>query len=375
MSERRLYGEASFGLISKFWSINWIYVLLLCALATVGYAALYSAAGGAAEPYAAKHGLRFAFGLMLMLGIALVDIRIIARLSWVFYAVAIALLVGVLRFGHIGKGAQRWIEIGGFQLQPSELAKIALVLALAHWFHRATWERVGNPLFLIPPLIAVLIPVGLILKQPNLGTAVVTALVGGAVFFAAGVRWWKFLLVLAPIPFAVKYAYEHLHGYQRARIDIFLNPESDPLGTGYNIIQSKIAVGSGSLFGKGWHHGTQSRLEFLPEHTTDFIFAVFSEEFGLLGVALLLALYLFIIGRGLWIAANARDTYSRLLAGSISMSFFVYVMVNGGMITGLLPVVGVPLPLISYGGTSAVSLLAGFGVLMSIHAHRKLVIS
>ncbi|MBV9786156.1 MAG: FtsW/RodA/SpoVE family cell cycle protein, partial [Acidisphaera sp.] len=195
MMERRLIRETSFGLTGKLWQISWSYVLLLCALAAVGYAALYSAAGGSPEPYATRHVLRFAFGLVLMLSIALVDIRFIAKLAWPSYVVALGLLVLVARYGHIGKGAQRWIEFGGVQIQPSEFMKIALVLALASWFHRASWERMGNPLFLIPPIIAVLVPVGLILKEPNLGTAVITAVIGGAVFLAAGVRWWKFVLL------------------------------------------------------------------------------------------------------------------------------------------------------------------------------------
>src|SRR6202012_774672 len=192
--------------------------------------------GGSPEPYASRHVLRFATGLVLMIGIALVDIRFIARLAWPSYVVALVLLVLVARFGHIGKGAQRWIEVGGLQIQPSELMKIALVLALASWFHRASWERIGNPVFLLVPLFTILVPVVLIIEEPNLGTAVITALLGASMLFAAGVRWWKFLLVAVPVPFAARIAYSHLHGYQRARIDTFLNPESDPLGAGYNII-------------------------------------------------------------------------------------------------------------------------------------------
>lgn len=370
MSERRLYGEASFGLISKFWSISWIYVVLLGCVAAVGYAALYSAAGGAAEPYAAKHGLRFAFGLMLMLGIAMIDIRIIARLSWVAYAASVGLLIAVLRVGHVGKGAQRWIELGSFQLQPSELMKIALVLALAHWFHRASWERMGNPLFLILPLIAVLIPVGLILKQPNLGTAVVTALVGGAVFFAAGVRWWKFVLVIVPIPFAVKYAYEHMHGYQRARIDTFLNPESDPLGAGYNIIQSKIALGSGGMWGKGFLQGTQGHLNFLPEKQTDFIFTMLGEEFGFVGGLFLILLLGTIILGGMAMALRCRHQFGRLVALGISVNFSLYVFANIAMVMGAIPVGGLPLPLISHGGSAMLTIMIGFGILMSAYVHR-----
>ena len=207
----------------------------------------YSAAGGSPEPYATRHIVRFAIGLLLTICIALTDIRFIARLSWVAYAGGVALLILVLKVGHVGKGAQRWLDIGGQQIQPSELMKLGLILALAAWFHRASWQKIGNPLFLLPPLVAILVPVGLILKEPNLGTATITVMLGGAMFFAAGVRWWKFVLVLLPVPFAARYGYHLLHDYQRARIDIFMNPESDPLGAGYNIIQSKIALGSGGF--------------------------------------------------------------------------------------------------------------------------------
>jgi len=368
--ERRLYGEASFGLTNKLWSINWAFVLLLCALAGVGYVALYSAAGGAVEPYAGRHALRFAFGVILMLCVALVDIRFIARLSWLAYGGAVALLIAVLRIGHVGKGAQRWLELGGLQVQPSELAKIALVLVLAHWFHRASWERVGNPFFLIPPLILVAVPAGLILKEPNLGTAVVTAIVGGSIFLAAGVRWWKFFLVVAPIPLAVQFAYTHLHGYQRARIDTFLNPESDPLGAGYNIIQSKIALGSGGMWGKGFLQGTQGHLNFLPEKQTDFIFTMLGEEFGFVGGILLITLLGAIVLSAMVIGLHCRHQFGRLVAFGIATNFFMYACVNIAMVMGAIPVGGLPLPLVSHGGSAMLTVMIGFGVLMSVHVHR-----
>jgi rod shape determining protein RodA len=370
MRDGRLWRETSFDLGSKIWQISWLYVLLLCTLAGVGYVALYSVAGGSPEPYAARHVLRFAAGLVLMLSIALVDIRFLARLAWPSYFVALALLVLVARFGHIGKGAQRWIEIGGLQIQPSELMKIALVLALASWFHRASWERIGNPLFLLPPLIAVLVPVALILKEPNLGTAAITAVLGGAVFFAAGVRWWKFVLVLLPLPFAAQIAYSHLHDYQRARIDTFLHPESDPLGAGYNIIQSKIALGSGGLLGKGFLQGTQGHLDFLPEKQTDFIFTMIAEEFGLVGSLAVMTLLGFIIIGGGLIALRCRHQFGRLVAFGLSVNFFLYVFVNIAMVMGAIPVGGVPLPLVSHGGSAMITVMIGFGVLMSVFVHR-----
>jgi rod shape determining protein RodA len=370
MSERRLIRETSFDLTGKLFRISWLYVLLLCALAGVGYAALYSAAGGDVEPYATRHAMRFAFGLVLMLCIALVDIRFLARLAWPSYLVSLALLVLVARMGHVGKGAQRWIEFGSIQLQPSEMMKITLVLALASWFHRASWERMGNPLFLIPPVIAILLPVGLILKEPNLGTAAITAMVGAAVFFAAGVRWWKFVLVALPVPFAAKFAYDHLHDYQKARIDTFANPESDPLGAGYNIIQSKIALGSGGFWGKGYLQGTQGHLNFLPEKQTDFIFTMLGEELGFVGgVALMGLLGLIVIG-GMLIGLRCRNQFGRLVALGISFNFFMYVFVNIAMVMGAIPVGGVPLPLVSHGGSAMITVMVGFGLLMSVHVHR-----
>ncbi|MGE0417452.1 MAG: rod shape-determining protein RodA [Acetobacteraceae bacterium] len=372
MMQRRLWRDRdrSFDLTGKILGINWLYVLLLCALAGVGYTALYSAAGGAQEPYAARHTLRFAFGAVLMLAIALIDIRFIARLAWPAWLVGVGLLLAVMRMGHVGKGAQRWIDLGGFQLQPSELMKIALVLALASWFHRASWERIGNPLFLIPPLLAIAVPAGLILKQPNLGTALITCMLGGAMFFAAGVRWWKFILVALPIPFAAQIAYSHLHDYQRARIDTFLHPESDPLGAGYNIIQSKIALGSGGMWGKGLLQGTQGNLDFLPEKQTDFIFSIIGEELGFVGGLAVMGLLLAIILGGMLIALRCRHQFGRLVAFGISCNFFLYVFVNIAMVMGAIPVGGVPLPLVSHGGSAVITVMVGFGLLMSVHVHR-----
>jgi rod shape determining protein RodA len=279
----------------------------------------------------------------------------------------------VLRMGHVGKGAQRWIEICGLQLQPSEMMKLAMVLALASWFQRASWERMGSPLFLIPPLIATLIPVGLILKEPNLGTAAITAMLGGAIFFAAGVRWWKFLLVVLPVPLLGQFAYAQLHDYQRARIDTFISPESDPLGAGYNIIQSKIALGSGGMWGKGFLQGTQGHLDFLPEKQTDFIFTMIGEEFGFVGGLAVMGLLCLIVVGGMLIALRCRHLFGRMVAFGISTNFFLYVFVNIAMVMGVIPVGGVPLPLVSHGGSAMLTVMAGFGVLMSVHVHRDVV--
>lgn len=368
--ERRLLTrDRGDGLLQKFWRIPWLFVLLLTAVAAVGYVALYSAGNGP-EAYAAKHALRFGFGLVMMLSIAMVDIRIIARFAWAGYALGVGLLVLVLLHGNIGKGAQRWIDIGPLQLQPSELMKIMLALGLAAWFQRASWERVGNLLFLIPPAIMVLVPVGLILKQPNLGTGLITAMIGGAVFFAAGVRVWKFALILAAVGTAAPIAYDHLRDYQKARITTFLDPESDPLGAGYNIIQSKIALGSGGLWGKGFLQGTQGHLNFLPEKQTDFIFTMIAEEFGLVGALGTLGLLTLVVVFCYLVAFRCRHQFGRLLAVGLGTNIFLYVFVNIAMVTGSIPVGGVPLPLISHGGSAMLTTMLGFGLLISVHVHR-----
>jgi rod shape determining protein RodA len=369
--KRLLRPEPSFGLLAKLWRVNWLYVLLIAALAGVGYAALYSAGGGAPRPYAAPQAVRFAAGLVMMLVLALTDIRLLAKLAWPLYAVSIALLGLVLKFGHVGKGAERWIDIAGVQLQPSELAKIALAMVLASYFKDASWRRMGNPLFLIPPLILILIPVGLVLKEPNLGTAVIIAMVGCAVVLGAGIRLWQVALVAIPVPFLGRIAYSHLHDYQRARITTFLHPESDPLGAGYNIIQSKIALGSGGMWGKGFLHGTQGQLNFLPEKQTDFIFTTIAEEFGLVGGLSVMGLLLLLILGGMVMAITCRHQFGRLLALGISVNFSLYCFVNLAMVMGAIPVGGVPLPLVSYGGSAMLTVMFGFGLLMSVCVHRK----
>ncbi|MDE2580525.1 MAG: rod shape-determining protein RodA [Rhodospirillales bacterium] len=370
MSDRRLLRSVPFDTTAKLARLNWVFVLMICALAAVGYAALYSVDGGAPRPYAETQALRFALGLVLMLGVALVDIRFIARLAWPTYAAALALLVAVERFGHVGKGAQRWITIAGFDLQPSELMKVALVLALAAWFHRASWERVGQPLFLLVPLVAIAVPAALILKEPNLGTAVITTVVGLSVLFAAGVRWWMFAVPLLPLPLIARIAYGHLHGYQKARIETFLHPERDPLGAGYNIIQSKIALGSGGMWGQGYLHGTQAHLDFLPEKQTDFIFTIVGEEFGFMGALMVLLLLALIIAAGMLIGLRCRHQFGRLVAFGVTVNFFMYVFVNLAMVMGVIPVGGVPLPLVSYGGSALIAVMLGFGLLLSADLHR-----
>ncbi|MCB8874649.1 rod shape-determining protein RodA [Acidisoma silvae] len=370
MMERRLWREGSLGVAGKVWQTNWFFVLLILCLAAVGYVALYSAAGGSPEPYAQKQLVRFCIGLVIMVAIAMTDIRIISRYSWWLYALGIVLLLVVAKFGHVGKGAQRWIAIGGFQLQPSELMKIFLALALGRWFQKASYEQVGRITFLAVPVLAILLPVGLILKEPNLGTAVITGTIGTAILVAAGVRWWKFVIVIAAFGAALPVAYHHLHDYQRQRILTFMHPERDPLGTGYNILQSKIALGSGGMWGRGFLNGSQSNLDFLPEKQTDFIFDLIAEQFGLVGSLCVLGLLLLIVLGSMLIALRCRHQFGRLVALGISVDLFLYVFVNIAMVMGAIPVGGVPLPLISYGGSVLITAMIAFGILMSVHVHR-----
>ncbi|MCU7959056.1 MAG: rod shape-determining protein RodA [gamma proteobacterium symbiont of Bathyaustriella thionipta] len=341
-------------------------LILLCLF---GLIVLYSAAD---QHWAAiyRQLLRLGAAYIVMLVIAQIPPAIMRRWTPAIYSIGLLLLIAVLVFGHVGKGAQRWLDLGVFRFQPSEMMKLAVPMMVA-WFIS---ERTLPPRFrhLLGAMLIIAIPAFLIARQPDLGTSLLVASAGLLVLFLAGISW---RLIMGAIGMAAAMAYPlwyFMHDYQRQRVLTFLNPESDPLGHGYHIIQSKIAIGSGGLYGKGWLFGTQSHLEFLPERSTDFIYAVISEEFGLLGVSLLLSLYAFIIIRGLYLATQGQSTYGRLLAGALIMTFFVYVLVNTGMVSGLLPVVGVPLPLISYGGTSLVTLMAGFGILMSVYTHRKL---
>lgn len=368
--KRLLTRDRGVGILQKLWRIPWMFLLLLCAVAAVGYVALYSAGSGNPDLYANKHALRFGFCLVMVLCIGLLDIRIIHKLAWLGYAGALGLLVLVELRGTVGGGAQRWIDLGPIQLQPSEAMKIMLVLALASWFSRASWERIGNPIFLIPPAIAVLIPVALIFKQPNLGTALITGAIGAVMFWTAGVRWWKFAGGIAAAAIAAPIVYDNLRDYQRQRILTFLDPEADPLGAGYNIIQSKIALGSGGIWGKGFLQGTQGHLNFLPEKQTDFIFTMIAEEFGLVGALVTLALLLGVVAFCFLTAFRSQHQFGRLLAVGLGTNYFLYIFVNVAMVTGSIPVGGVPLPLISHGGSAMLTVMVGFGLLISVHVHR-----
>ncbi|NCC03212.1 MAG: rod shape-determining protein RodA [Proteobacteria bacterium] len=355
--------------------INWGLVFIVAMIGTIGVLLLYSAGGKSWDPWAGPQLVRFAAGFVLMLCLALIDVRFWLRAAYPLYGVMLLLLIVVEIMGHIGMGAQRWINLGFFVLQPSELMKIALVLALAKYFHTLDSEDVGRPTMLVPPILMVLLPVGLVLLQPNLGTATLLMLASTAIFFVAGVRWWKFALVAAIACAVLPFAWQHLHDYQKARLMTFVNPDADPLGAGYNILQSKIALGSGGLVGKGFGMGTQSQLQFLPEKHTDFIFVVLAEEFGLLGGLGLMALYLVLLFYGFMIALSSRSQFTRLTAFGLTTSFFLYVFVNIAMVTGTIPVVGIPLPLVSYGGTAMLTLLIGVGLLLGISVHRDVRLS
>ena len=346
----------------------WLTVFLL-ALGTVGLCVLYSASGHSADMVFSQ-GQRFVLGLVVMLVCAQVPPEWYRMIAPWFYGGTVLLLIAVLVLGDESKGARRWLDVG-VRFQPSELMKLAMPLCIAAFLHGRTLPP--RPSTVLWTLALIGLPSGLIIVQPDLGTGMLVVCAGIFALYFGGWGWRWIAAGIGGFAAAAYPLWHSLHDYQRQRILTFLDPESDPLGSGYHITQSKIAIGSGGLFGKGWMNGTQAHLEFLPESHTDFIFAVFAEEFGMLGVLLLLTLYLAIMGRGLIIAARGQDTFQRLLAGSLSLTLFLYVFINMGMVLGLLPVVGVPLPLISFGGTSMVSLLAGFGMLMSIQTHRKLI--
>jgi len=341
----------------------------LVVLCGIGLVVLYSA-GGQNLQIVLRQSIHMVIALVVMIAIAQVPPAQLERWSlWIYFA-GLLLLVTVLVTGYTGKGAQRWLDLGLFRFQPSEFMKLALPMGLAWLLAGRTLPPATGRIFV--SCFMIILPVVLIARQPDLGTALLVAIAGFFVLFVAGVSWRLMGAMTAIIMASAPVLWHFLHDYQRRRIVTFLNPEFDPLGAGYHTIQSKIAIGSGGLYGKGWLNGTQSHLDFLPERSTDFIFAVFCEEFGLMGVLLLMAVYLFVIFRGLTIAVSVRQLYGKLLASGLILTFFACIFVNMGMVTGQLPVVGVPLPLISIGGTSLVTLMAAFGVLMSINTHRRM---
>ena len=357
--------------------VNWPLVLLVTAVSCVGFMMLYSVAGGHLNPWATAQAKRFAVGFVLMLGVGFVPILFWRNISVLAYGISVLLLVAVELFGEIGMGAQRWIDIGFMRLQPSELMKITLVMALAWYYDRLEPARVSRPFWVLLPLVMIGVPMLLVLKQPDLGTALLLALGGTAIMFLAGVSWLYFAAAillgggLVSLVLASRgTGWQLLKEYQFRRIDTFLNPESDPLGAGYHITQSKIALGSGGWDGRGFMQGTQSRLNFLPEKQTDFIFTTLAEELGFVGGISLLTLYALILVFCLVSALKNKDRYGSLLTMGVSTTFFLFFAVNMSMVMGLAPVVGVPLPLVSYGGTAMLVLLLAFGLVQSAHIHR-----
>jgi len=340
-------------------------IFVLC---IIGLIVLYSA-GGQDIDLVYRQAVKLLIALVVMIIVAQLPPAEINHWSVWLFVFGIILLVLVILYGDVGKGAQRWLDLKVFRFQPSELMKLTVPMMVASYLA----DKSLPPKFswVLVVCVLIIIPVLLIAKQPDLGTALLVAIAGFSVLFIAGISWRLLAAMGVLVAASAPIVWYFMHDYQKQRVLTLLNPEQDPLGAGYHIIQSKIAIGSGGFYGKGWLNGTQSHLEFLPERSTDFIFAVFCEEFGMLGVLLLLCVYLFIISRGLYIAINAQHTYGRLLVSSLTLTFFVYIFVNMGMVTGQLPVVGIPLPLISHGGTSMVTLMIGFGIIMSIHTHRR----
>ena len=356
----------------KIWGISFSYVLMIVVLAAIGVVMLYSAANGNWTPWAGPQLIRFGLGFVAMMFMAFMDVRIFLRYAYWVYLGVLVLLVIVELGGHVGMGAQRWINLGFMKLQPSELMKIALVLALARYFNSVTLQRIETIKGIIIPLLMVMVPVGLVMTQPDLGTALMLLFTAGAMFFAVGVQLWKFGVVVLAGIVSLPIAWHFLHNYQKNRVLTFLDPERDPLGTGYHIIQSKIALGSGGIFGKGFLNGTQSHLNFLPEKHTDFIFTMLSEEFGMIGAVLVILINFLIIAYSFVFALRSASYFGKLVAIGLTTSYFLYVMINIAMVLGLLPVVGVPLPLISYGGTVVLSVMTGFGIILAVNTNRNI---
>lgn len=361
----------------KILHLNWPLVLLLIAVASTGFLMLYSVAGGRIDRWAEPQMQRFAVGMVAMIALAFVPIWFWRTIAVPAYVACILMLLAVDLVGYTSMGAQRWLDLGPIRLQPSELTKIALVLMLAAYYDWLPLEKVSRPLWVIIPIFLILLPTGLVMVQPDLGTSIMLTLGGAFTAFAAGVSLWYFAAVIALVVGVVFAVFESrgtpwqlLHDYQFKRIDTFLDPTSDPLGAGYNITQAQIALGSGGWSGRGFMQGTQSRLNFLPEKHTDFIFTTLAEEFGFIGAMSLLTLYALVVGFCLYSAITNRDRFASLLTIGIAATFFLYFGVNMGMVMGLMPVVGVPLPMVSYGGTQLMILLVAFGIVQSAHVHR-----
>ncbi len=366
-------GEDSDTVWRRLGRLNWLLVLVLLSIGAFGIASLYSAADGNWRPWALQQAVRFGMGLCFLLAIALIDLRVWRLAAYPVYAVALFLLIAV-EFVGVGDGAQRWIDLGFMNLQPSEVMKLALIMALARYFHDLDENQINRPIALIVPLLISVAPVLLILRQPDLGTATILVSLAVVGLFLGGLAWWKFVLAGAVGGMVAPLAWGMLHEYQRERVLTFLEPERDPLGAGYHIVQSKIALGSGGAFGKGFMEGSQAQLSFLPEKHTDFIFTLMAEEFGFFGSLILLLLYVVVMYLGYKVSSFAQSVFARVLVICLLFNFFLYAFINMAMVMGLMPVVGVPLPLVSYGGTAMLTLMIGFGLIQSVavHGHQPL---
>ncbi|MDE3059700.1 MAG: rod shape-determining protein RodA [Pseudomonadota bacterium] len=350
--------------------INWFIIVVMTLIACLGFAMMVSAGGGALSPWAWPQIVRFVLAFALMIALALTPMRLLMDYAYVFYFLCLAVLLVVDVIGHTGMGAKRWLTLGGLNLQPSEFMKLALILALARYFHQLRPEDIRRFVFLIPPVLLIMLPAVLILREPNLGTTTILVLVGAVMCFLAGVQWRYFLGVALAAAAAAPVAWHFMHGYQRRRVLTFLDPQADPLGAGYNILQSMIAIGSGGFFGKGYLQGSQSQLNFLPEKHTDFIFTMLAEEFGFLGGMALLILYMLLLGAAMMVGLKSRSTFGAMLASGVSALIFMHILINCAMVMGALPVVGVPLPLMSYGGSIMVSTVLAVGLLLNAYTYR-----
>lgn len=351
--------------------LNWAMVVLISTLSLIGVALLFSAAKGNMEPWADRHLTRFLFMLPVMLLIAMVDIQFWMRSAYWLYAAGVVMLIIVELIGAFGKGAQRWVSVGGMNFQPSEFMKVVLVLAMARYYHFVHASEVNRPMVLLPPLLMIAVPAVLILHQPNLGTATIVCLTGVSVMFLAGLAWRYIIVAGVAGLSALPVIWALMHDYQRRRVFTFLDPESDPLGAGYNIMQSKIAIGSGGLFGKGFLEGSQGQLNFLPEKQTDFIFTMLNEEFGMLGGVVILSLYVILMMLSFRTARHSHSQFGRLVSGGISTVLFIHLFINCAMVMGLIPVVGVPLPFLSYGGSVLMAIMVGYGFVLNAYAYRN----
>ncbi len=365
---RNRYRLSLVGMLAE---VNWVIVLVMTLICFIGFAMMVSAGNGDVNPYASSQVSRFLVAFIIMLVLALVPMHLLLDYAYILYFIGVFVLLVVDIIGHTGMGAQRWLRFGGVNLQPSEFMKLAVILALARYFHQLHPEDIRRLPYLLIPLAMLAVPALLILRQPNLGTTVILVSVGGIMCFLAGVQWRYFIAIFTSVIFAAPLAYHFLHDYQKRRVITFLDPQQDPLGAGYNILQSMIAIGSGGLFGKGYLQGSQNQLNFLPEKHTDFIFTMLTEEFGFLGGLIMLILYGMLLWLGMLVAFRSRSTFGAMIASGVVAMIFVHIFINCAMVMGMLPVVGLPLPLMSYGGSITVSTVLAIGLMLNAYTHRN----